>query len=89
MNIFPNKPEDLKLLDSVTIFITIANYILAASGIIAIIVIVVSGIKIMLSAGSDDQVASAKNSIKWAILGLIVIILATTIVNWAIFVIKK
>jgi len=51
-------------------------------GIIAVIVIIIGGVKYMTSQGDPGKVKSAKDTILYAIIGLIVAILAYAIVNF-------
>ncbi len=51
-------------------------------GIIAVIMIVLAGFKYITSGGSDDKVKSAKNTIVYAVVGLIIVALAQFIVKF-------
>jgi hypothetical protein len=57
--------------------IVITSYIIA--GVAAIIVIVIGGIRFMVSGGDPSSVASARNSIIYALVGLILIAASETI----------
>jgi len=57
-------------------------YLLA--GIIAVIVIIISGFKYVASGGDSGAVASAKNTLLYAIVGLVVVILAFTITQFVV-----
>jgi hypothetical protein len=60
--------------------IVITSYIIASvAGVAAIIVIVIGGIRFMVSGGDPSSVASARNSIIYALIGLILIAAAETI----------
>ena len=65
---------------------TIVNVLLYAVGLLAVIMIIVSGIKMITSAGDAGAVTKARNTLLYAIVGLIVAVLAYAIVN---FVLKK
>ena len=54
------------------------------AGIIAVVVIVIGGIKFMTSAGDPDKVKNAKNAIMYAVIGLIVTLMAFAITNFII-----
>lgn len=54
------------------------------SGIICVVVIVASGIMFVSAAGNPQTVSKAKNALTYSVVGLIVIILATAIVNLVI-----
>ena len=57
-----------------------------AAGITAIIVIIISGLRYMTSGGEAQKAASAKNTLIGAIIGLVIIVLAQTIIT---FVVRK
>lgn len=63
---------------------TIINVISAIAGIIAVIMIVVGGLKFVTAGGSSESVSSAKNTIIYAIVGLIVIAFAQAIVRFVL-----
>lgn len=60
----------------------ISNILIWVVGIVAVIMIVWSGIKYMTAAGDSSKLASAKSSLIYAIVGLIVAIMAYAIVNF-------
>ena len=64
----------------------IINYILYVAGILAVVMIIVSGLKMTMSAGDAGAVQKAKNTLVYAIIGLAIAVLAYAIVN---FVLKK
>ena len=53
-------------------------------GIVSVVVVVIGGIKYMTSAGDPNKVQSAKNTIMYALIGLIVSLLAFAITNLVI-----
>ena len=66
-------------------FITnIVNILLFLAGAVAVIVIIIGGIRYVMSSGDAGQVQSAKNTILYAVIGLIVVIMAYAIVNFVI-----
>jgi len=58
------------------------NIMLYIIGIISVIVIIYAGIKYAISAGDTDKVTRAKNTLIYAIVGLIVAVFAYAIINW-------
>jgi len=68
---------------SITTAIDIFSWI---AGIAAVIVVIVGGFKYITSAGDSNGVSSAKNTIMYALIGLIVVAFAQVIVK---FVVKK
>jgi hypothetical protein len=60
--------------------IVTASYVIASiAGVAAVIIIVIGGIRFMVSGGDPNSVASARNSIIFALVGLIVIAAAEAI----------
>jgi hypothetical protein len=60
----------------------VVNVMLYAIGIIAVVMIIFGGIKYSTSAGDSNKVTSAKNTLLYAVVGLVVAIFAYAIVNW-------
>ncbi len=74
---FPNT----NFTDLVGLITSIINWLLGFGGILAVIAIVYSGIMYM-TAGSDQAKAeNAKKNLTWAIIGVVVILLALFIIN--------
>ena len=65
-------------------FSTITNVLLFIVGAIAVIMIVIGGLRYVLSGGDSSQITAAKNTILYAIIGIIVAILAYAVVNFVI-----
>ena len=53
-------------------------------GVIAVIMVVVGGLKYVTSQGDASGTASAKNTVIYAVVGLIIVVLAQTIVRFVI-----
>jgi hypothetical protein len=64
----------------------ILNSIILVSSLVAVIFIIMGGVKFMTSSGDPGKVKQAKDTILYAVIGLIVCALAFVIVN---FVIKR
>lgn len=77
-----NMPTELLGDDGV--FTRITNTALYAVGIISVIMLIYGGLRYVLSGGDNKKVTDAKNTILYAIIGLIISILAYAIVNFVI-----
>lgn len=66
------------------IFRTITNVLLFLIGAISVIMLIIGGIKYTVSGGDSSAVTSAKNTILYAIVGIIVAVLAFAVVNFVI-----
>ena len=66
------------------IFLQITNTILYAVGIIAVIMLIWGGVRYIISGGDSKKVTDAKNTILYAILGLVVALLSYAIVNFVL-----
>ena len=64
------------------VFSEITNVLLFITGAIAVIMIVIGGLRYVISGGDAKQVDAAKNTILYAIIGIIVAILAYAIINF-------
>lgn len=66
------------------IFRTITNVMLFLIGAISVIMLIVGGIRYVVSGGDSTAVQNAKNTILYAIVGVVVAILAYAVVNFVI-----
>ena len=66
------------------VFTQITNTVLYAVGIISVIMLIYGGLRYVVSGGDSKKVTDAKNTILYAIIGLIISILAFAIVNFVI-----
>jgi hypothetical protein len=62
----------------------VVNILLYVLGAIAVIMIVIGGIRYATSNGESSQISSAKNTILYAVIGLIVAVMAYAIVNFVL-----
>jgi uncharacterized membrane protein len=65
-------------------FSTITNVLLFIVGAIAVIMIVIGGLRYVTSGGNQNAVTAAKNTILYAIIGIIVAILAYAVINFVL-----
>ena len=77
--------QPTELFDGTTAIIPrLINLMLFVVGILAIVMLIFGGIRYVISGGDAGRVKDAKNTILYAIVGLIVAILGYAIVNWVI-----
>lgn len=62
----------------------IVNTLLFILGAISVVVIIIAGIRYTTSGGDSSAVAGAKNTLMYAIIGVIVALLAFAIVNFVV-----
>lgn len=72
------------LFGSSGVFTTITNVMLFIIGAISVIMLIIGGIRYVVSGGDSSAVTNAKNTILYAVIGIIVSILAYAIVNFVI-----
>lgn len=70
-----------KIQDIVTLIVNIFSIIV---GIVAVIMIVVGGFRYITSGGDSGNITSAKNTIVYAVIGLIIVALAQFIVKFVL-----
>ena len=75
-------PKDL--FGDAGVFKQVTNTILYIVGIIAVIMLIIGGIKYVISGGDSKKVTDAKNTVLYAIIGLVIAFLAFAIVNFVI-----
>ena len=66
------------------VFKQVTNIVLYIVGVIAVIMLIIGGIKYVVSGGDAKKVTDAKNTVLYAIIGLIIAFLAFAIVNFVI-----
>lgn len=62
----------------------IIRSVLALSGVIALVMFVYGGLRWMTSGGSSEKIESAKKTLVWSVLGLIVIFASYALVNFVL-----
>lgn len=75
-------PSELVGVDGV--FTQITNTVLYVVGIVSVVMLIWGGLRYVISGGDNKKVTDAKNTIMYAIIGLIIAILAFAIVNFVI-----
>lgn len=66
------------------VFTTIINVLLFLIGVMSVIMLIYGGVQYVISSGDSGKVNSAKNTILYAIVGLVVAILAYAIVRFVV-----
>jgi len=61
---------------------TIVNVMLFIIGVLSVIMIIFGGIRFVISRGKSEDVKSARDTIMYSIVGLVVAVIAYAIVNW-------
>lgn len=67
---------------------SIVNGVIGLLAIVCVVVIIVGGINYMTSGGDAGKVKTAKNTILYGLIGLVICVMAFAIVNWLIGVIN-
>lgn len=62
----------------------IFNILIMIAGALAVVFIMVGGVMYVVSIGSPDRVEKAKNTILYAVIGLVVAVLAGAIMNFVV-----
>lgn len=75
-------PSELVGIDGV--FTRITNTVLYAAGVISVVMLIWGGIRYIMSGGDSKKITDAKNTILYAIIGLIIAVLAFAIVNFVL-----
>ena len=70
--------------DAGSVIKTVVNALLYILGAVAVIMIVLGGIRYTISQGDSSAVTAAKNTILYAVIGLLVAIFAYAIVNFVV-----
>jgi Type IV secretion system pilin len=67
----------------------ILDILLFGIGVISVVMIIVSGIRYSVSMGDAGNITKAKNSLMYAVIGLVVALLAYPLVDWLIKALDK
>lgn len=67
-----------------TIINTIINVLLFLVGAIAVVMIIVGGVRFATSAGNADSIKAAKSTVLYAVIGLVISLLAYAIINFVV-----
>lgn len=78
------KDQSSDLFGDTGVFKTITNVLLFIIGAISVIMLIIGGIRYTVSAGDSSAVTGAKNTILYAVVGIVVAILAYAVVNFVI-----
>lgn len=70
--------------DANSVVSTVVNILSIVVGILAVIFIIIGGIKYITSSGEANNITSAKNTIMYAIVGLVIVALAQVIVRFVL-----
>jgi len=62
----------------------ITNFLLMAIGVIAVIMIIIGGIRYAVSGGDENGTRAAKDTILFAVIGLVIALLAYAIVSFVL-----
>lgn len=84
VNDLPAPSTQSQAVDPTTMVQDVINIALWAVGVLAVIMLIWGGIKYATSAGDANKVTSAKNTIMYALIGLVVAIFAWAIVTYVI-----
>ena len=60
------------------------NALFVVAGALSVVFVVVGGLRYVLSNGEPKDIEAAKNTIMYAVLGLVVSLLAFGIINWVV-----
>jgi hypothetical protein len=66
------------------IFITITNILLFIVGALSVIMLIIGGLRYVISGGNSTNVTAAKNTILYAIVGLVIAFLAFAAINFVL-----
>lgn len=66
------------------IFTNVVNILLFTIGVLSVIMIIIGGMRYVISSGKEASVDKAKNTILYAIIGLVVALLAYAIINFVL-----
>lgn len=66
------------------VFTTLSNVLLFVIGALSVIMIIIGGLRYVISGGETANITAAKNTILYSIVGLVISMLAYAIINFVI-----
>ncbi|MCL4357629.1 pilin [Patescibacteria group bacterium] len=63
---------------------TVVNVLSVLLGAVAVIMIIISGLRFATAGGNSNGISAAKSTLMWALVGLAIAVLAQVIVRWVI-----
>ena len=82
---FPSFNEEFTSVEGVVAFITdILNFLVGASAVVAVGLIIYSGIRYMTAGGDPDNVKKASNILTAAIIGMCIVFLARILIKFVL-----
>ncbi len=82
INSLPNSQGGKDFADSA--WHTALNIVFGLAAVIAIMLVVINGLQYISASGDAQKTAQAKQGIMYAVIGLVIVIMAFTIVNFAL-----
>lgn len=67
-----------------SLILTVTRLIAIAAGIAAVIMIIVSGFQFIFSGGESEKAASARKTLLYAVVGLVIIVFAEVIIEFVV-----
>ena len=67
-----------------SVITSLINLLLIVIGLVAVVVIIIAGFNFITSGGDTNKVTAAKNTILYAVIGLIIVVFAEAIVHFVI-----
>ncbi len=80
----PSSSSTSNLFGDRSLFQRIANTIIFLTGAVAVIMVIIGGLRYVLSSGNPQATAAAKDTIMYAVIGIVVAALAYAIVNFVL-----
>lgn len=80
----PSSSSKSDLFGDKSLFQRIANTIIFITGAVAVIMVIIGGLRYVLSSGNPQATAGAKDTILYAVIGIVVAALAYAIVNFVV-----
>lgn len=77
-------PDDAPCSELTVLITRISNTILLIVGVVAVLMLIIGGFQYITSAGNTETVGKAKNTILYAIIGILVTLLAYALVQYVI-----
>ncbi len=63
------------------LFLRIADWVAGIAATVAVLMVVIGGIQYMVSGGNEEKVATARKTIQWSLIGLIVIVASRSLLE--------
>ncbi len=70
--------------DIITFAVDIINWLIGLSAVVAVIMVIAAGFKLIFSMGDEKRIQEASRALLFALVGLVLVFIAPTVINFVL-----